>query len=144
MFEIVQDLARRKLGAIDIRGRQQHRELVATQPRHRIGRPQGAAQPHRHFLQHLIAGVVAERVVDFLEAVEIDQQHGEAALIAMRSQDRLLQPVLEQRAIGQIGQRIVIGEIGNALIGQVALATNRGLAQLAIAPPAPAARGCPS
>ena len=132
VFEIVQDFPRRQLGAIDIRGGQQHRELVAAQPRHGIGRPQGAAQPHRHFLQHLVAGVVAERVVHFLEAVEINQQHGEAALITMRSQDRLLQPVLEQRAIGQIGQRIVIGKIRNALIGQVALAPNRGLAQLAI------------
>ena len=104
MLEIVEDLSRRQLGAIDIGGRQQHREFVATQPRHRVGRAQGAAQPHRHFLQHLIAGVMAERVVHFLEAVEIDQQHGEAALVAMRSQDRLLQSILEQRAIGQVGQ----------------------------------------
>ncbi len=88
----------------DVRGRQQHRELVAAQSGHRVGRPQSAAQPHRHFLQHLIAGVVAERVVHFLEAVEIDQQHGEAALVTMRSQDSLLQPVLEQRPIGQVGQ----------------------------------------
>ena len=50
----------------------------------------------------------------------------------MRSQDRLLQPILEQRAIGQVGQRIVIGEIGDALVGQVALAAHRGLAQLAL------------
>ena len=50
----------------------------------------------------------------------------------MRSQDRLLQAIVEQRAIGQVGQRIVVGEIGDALVGEVALAADRGLAQLAL------------
>ena len=91
-----------------------------------------AAQARRHFLQNQIAGVMAERVVDLLEAVEIDQQHGEALLIAMRAQDRLLQPIEEQRAIGKIGERVVIGQVGDALIGQVTLAPDRRFAQLAL------------
>ena len=75
---------------------------------------------------------MAERVVHFLEAIEIDQQHREPAFVAKRSQDCLLQSILEQRAIRQIGQRIVIGQIRDALIGQVVLAPHRGIAQLAL------------
>ena len=144
MLQIVQHLARRQLGAIDVGRRQQHRELVAAEPRHRVGRAQGAAQARRHFLQHQIAGVMAERVVDLLEAIEIDQQDRQALVVAMRAQDRLLQAIEEQRAIRQVGQRIVIGEIGDALVGEVALAPDRRFAQLALDGRGQPRRGCPS
>ncbi len=139
MLEVVEHLARGKLRAIDVGGRQHHRELIAAEPRDRIGRAQRVAQARRHFLQHLIAGVMPERVVDLLEAIEIEQQHGEALVIAMRAQDRLLQPIEEQRAVGQVGERVVVGEIGDALAGQVAFAPDRGFAQLPARRPAPAA-----
>ena len=129
MLQIVQHLAGGELRAIDVGGRQQHRELVAAQTRDGVRRAQGVAQPRRHFLQHQIAGVMPEGVVDLLEAVEIDQQHRQALVIAMRAQDRLLQSIEEQRAVGKIGQRVVIGEIGDALVGQVTLAPHRGFAQ---------------
>jgi hypothetical protein len=67
-----------------------------------------------------------------LEAVEIDQQDRKTSLIAMRSQDRLLQAIEEERAIGKIGQRVVIGQVGDALIGHVTLAPDRGFAQLTL------------
>ena len=50
----------------------------------------------------------------------------------MRSQDRLLQAIVEERAIRQIGQRVVIGQVGDALVGHVALAPDRGFAQLTL------------
>ena len=40
MLQVVQDLARGQLRAIDVGGRQQHRELVAAEPRDRVGRAQ--------------------------------------------------------------------------------------------------------
>ena len=49
----------------------------------------------------------------------------------MRSENRLLQSIEEQRAVRQVGQRIVIGEIRDALVGEVALAAHRRFAQLA-------------
>jgi hypothetical protein len=64
MLQIVQHLAGGQLGAIHIRRRQQHGELVAAETRDRIGRAQCAAQACRHFLEHEIAGVMTERVVD--------------------------------------------------------------------------------
>ena len=45
--------------------------------------------------------MMAEGIVDLLEAVEVDQQQREAHAFAMRSQDGLLQAIVKQRAIGR-------------------------------------------
>ena len=49
-------------------------EFVAAEPRHHVAGAQRAAQAPRDFHQQQVAGVVAERIVDDLEAVEIDEQ----------------------------------------------------------------------
>ena len=56
---------------------QQHRELVAAEPRERVAAPQRAAQPFGDVAQEPVAVVVAERVVDLLEPVEVDQQQAD-------------------------------------------------------------------
>ena len=62
--------ARRRLVA-----RHQHdRELVAPEPGERVLLAQQRAQARADLAQHLIAGVVAERVVELLEPVEVDEQ----------------------------------------------------------------------
>ena len=49
-------------------------ELVAAETGHRVRAAQGGAQPFRDLTQQQVAGVVAERVVDVLEPVEVEQQ----------------------------------------------------------------------
>ena len=49
-------------------------ELVAAQARDRVGRAHRGGQPGRQREQHLVAGGVAERVVDHLEAVEVEHE----------------------------------------------------------------------
>ena len=61
---------------------QQHRELVAAEARQRVAAPQRAAQPVGDLAQQPVAVVVAERVVDLLEAVEVDQQQRRDRLAA--------------------------------------------------------------
>ena len=56
---------------------QQHRELVAAEPREHVAAPQRAAQPLGDVAQEPVAVVVAERVVDLLEPVEVDQQQAD-------------------------------------------------------------------
>ena len=56
---------------------QQHGELVAAEPRERVAAPERAAQPLGDVAQQPVAVVVAERVVDLLEAVEVDQQQAD-------------------------------------------------------------------
>ena len=56
--------------------------------------------------QH-VARVVAERVVDQLEAVEVDEEHREPALVPLRLRERLLQALAEHRAVEEPGERVV-------------------------------------
>ena len=65
------------------------------------------AQPVGERHQHRVAHRVAERVVDRLEAVEVDDQHAGRRALAVAALQRVPQPVLEQDAVGQAGQRVV-------------------------------------
>ena len=74
----------------------------------------------RHCLEQLVAGGVAERIVDALEMVEIEIKHCE--LFAAADQRKfLLEPFAQQHPVGQIGQRIVMRKMGDALLGILAL-----------------------
>ena len=64
---------------------QQHGELVAAEPGQGVAAAQRLAQPGGHLPEQRVALVVAERVVDLLEAVEVDQQQAdELAAVAGR------------------------------------------------------------
>ena len=71
--------------------------------------------------QQQVADRVAERVVDVLEAVEIEEQHGELAVPPMRAGDRLSDAIGEQRPVGQAGQRVVVSHVHDALVGETPL-----------------------
>ena len=62
-----------------------------------------------HDLEQAVADIVAQGVVDVLEAIEVDEHHGEPRAVARRRVDRLLQAVVQQRAVGEPGERIVVG-----------------------------------
>ena len=89
---------------------QDDRELVAPQPRHRIGTAGAGLQPLGHLLQQLVAPVVAQGVVDVFEMVQVNEQQRKLRAGLLRVLHALLQPVLEQGAVGQRGQRIEIGQ----------------------------------
>ena len=60
---------------------------------------------------------MAQRVVDVLEPVEIDEQHGVIERPVARRPRHRLQLQLELEAVGEAGQRIVMGEIGDPVFG---------------------------
>ena len=91
---------RRRFGSSDA-------ELVAAEPGDGVALAERLLQPVGDLLQQAVAGVVAERVVDLLEVVEVDQHHGGGGVRAVAGGDRLLDAVAEQRAVGQPGQRVV-------------------------------------
>ena len=64
---------------------------------------------------------MAEAVVDRLEVVEIDEQHGHAHAVAQRPGDRMADALVEQRAVGEMGDRIVEGLVGELLLERLAL-----------------------
>ncbi len=102
--QVVRDRARVR-GAREVA--QQHAELVAAEARDRVRLLERGAQAHRHLLEQPVAGVVAERVVDLLEVVEVDQHHRGGAIPAAAGADHLLDAVAEQRAVRQAGERVV-------------------------------------
>ena len=66
---------------------------------------------------------MAEAVVDDLEAVEVEEQDGGAALrvVALGAPDRLVQAVQEQHAVGEAGERVVERVVLQAALGLAAV-----------------------
>ena len=84
-------------------------ELVAAEPGGGVAGPNRPLDPSADLVQHLVAEVVAPTVVDSLEAVEVDvEQPGRLPLLAAEH-DRVAQPLVEEGAVGETGQRVVEG-----------------------------------
>ena len=88
-------------------GLQHDRELVAAQPGERVLVAQQLAQPRADLPQHLVARVVAERVVELLEAVEVDEQQRELPAVL----DRGSQAVHEVAAVAQPGEVVGLAPV---------------------------------
>jgi hypothetical protein len=79
--------------------RQDQAELVAPQPRDCVIGAQGGRQPLGNNAQQLVARVVAERVVDVLKTVQVDEDD-RSARAALAAFDGLLCPFPEPFAVG--------------------------------------------
>ena len=86
-------------------------ELVAAQPCQDVGLADPAPKRRGDRLEQVVARFVAEPVVDGLEMIQIEQQHGPAAAIAGRRLGLLGQRLLEAPAVEQRRQKIVIDEV---------------------------------
>ena len=91
-------------------------ELVAAEPRDRVGRAHGGREPARERDQHRVAGGVAVEVVDALEVVDVDVEHRGAGARALGVRERVLEPVAAERAVGQPRQRVVQRLVADALL----------------------------
>ena len=97
--------------------------MANSSPPRRATRSPWRTQPSRRSLTCFSSASPTgwpERVVDALEAVEVEAEHGEA-LAAPQAQQRLLQLLAEQRAVGEVGQRVVAREVGDLLLLAAAL-----------------------
>ena len=65
-------------------------------------------------LQQFVADVMAERIVDALELVEIETQHRQA-LAALDALYLVVELLEQQHAVGQIGQRVMACHVRDAL-----------------------------
>ncbi|MNL78486.1 hypothetical protein D3C87_2048870 [compost metagenome] len=61
--------------------------------------------------------MVSVGIVDRLETVQVEEQHGEVALAAGGALDGLLHPVFQQDAVGQFGQGVVQRQLHQLFIG---------------------------
>ena len=60
----------------------------------------------RHQAQHLVAGQVAEIVVECLEMIDVGQQQRQRFVVGDCIRDRFFQRAVEEFPVGQLGERI--------------------------------------
>ena len=101
--------------------RQQHGELIAADPCQRVAIANAALKTLPHELQRDIAHLVPEGVIDRLEAIEVQHEHGEHGAVAPRMPHGLMQAIGEQGAVRQSGEAIGVCQIDELLLGVVLL-----------------------
>ena len=86
-------------------------ELVPAETGRRVEGPQALGEIGGHALEQLISFPVAQAVVHRLEVVEVDEEHGQVGAREADAGQRVFEAVLEQRLVGQSGQRVVEGPV---------------------------------
>ena len=90
---------------------QQDREFVPAEARHAVALPNVRAQQLRHMAQGRVTRMVAEAVVDHLQPVHVDEQHGPGVTIAGGPVDQLLELADKAPPVEQRHQRIVVRQL---------------------------------
>ena len=80
----------------------------------------------------VVAGVVAEAVVDLLEAVDVDDHHRALAAVAGAEGDVLVELGAEAAAVEQPGQRVVVGQVAQLGLGLLGAASSAPREDLAV------------
>ena len=93
-------------------------ELVTTLPRHDVVGAQARLQTAGHGLEQQVAHAVPQAVVDVLEVVKIDKQHGHFVAVAARGIQCLAHLLRPMRPVGQPGERIVHSQFLQAFVAQ--------------------------
>ncbi len=98
-----------------------HDEFVAAKARDQVARPNNGAKPLCNLLQQLVADRMAERIVDGLEAVEVDQLQRDVALAATHGAKQAAELFVELNPVREPREVVIAREIGDALLGAFAL-----------------------
>ena len=99
-------------------------EFIAAEPSAHFVLGDLILQPLRHPGKQLVADGMAQRIVDRLEAVEVDHQEGAASPPLLGVAQCFSQPFGQHHPVRQTGQRIVAGKISDffgafALFGDI-------------------------
>ena len=84
----------------------EHGELVAAQPRHRVLGADGRLQSLADLAEQGVPDGVTQRVIDLLEPVEVDNQEREGGPLPGEGPEGIGEPEVEEGAVGQPRQRI--------------------------------------
>jgi hypothetical protein len=105
------------------------RELVAAEPGDGASAVDGRAQPVADLDEQGVAGAVTERIVDRLEAVEIEDEEGQLLLCGAGGGNPGVEGGIEGGTVGEPGQRIAIGQHFQPVVGaqDVRIGTGEGI-----------------
>ena len=128
--EQIEDALRRVRGRLAVADVvEQHGELVAAEASGHVRAARAGVESARELDEHLVAGRVAQRVIDRLEVVEVDEDHRRGALVAPSARDRLTNLLREHRAVGEAGDGIVKRLMGELCLERLAFAHVAGAEQ---------------
>ena len=96
-------------------------ELVPAEPGDGVPGADRRPQPVGHLPQQRVAGLVAEGVVDRLEAVEVDEDDRRRDVPPVTAAQGLADAVGEEGPVGQAGEGVVEGLVGQRLLGALAV-----------------------
>ena len=96
----------RLLGFADVGGRQQQDELFAAEARQVVNRAQRRAHARGQRDQGFVADAVAERVVELLEIVDVDQRHRQRGAVARVARALGIEGLGQAAPVGHLGQRV--------------------------------------
>ena len=127
------------LGDLRAAGLDQDGELVAAEPRRQLLGTHVAAQALGEGDEQLVAGRVAEVVVDRLEPVQVDEEHDRLGAVGRCALERLVDAGVEEAPVRQARERVVerlvaelrleIGELGERLLELLVLEQQRRVAR---------------
>jgi hypothetical protein len=100
---------------------EKHRELVAPQSRAGIADPSSGLEPSSDFLEEPVTGRVTQAVVTPLEAVQVQAQDHRALARRTDIHETTVNPIEEQRPIGEARQHVVKGDLLEPLLEHLAL-----------------------
>ena len=101
-------------------GQQQH-ELIAAQAGHGVFFAHHGPQALGDLLEQGVAHLVAQRVIDVLEAVQVQKDHCQGAAVGLGRGDCGLAALCQQCPVGQAGQRVVVRHPVDALLHPLAV-----------------------
>src|SRR5208282_5877007 len=96
-------------------------ELVAAETRDRVDLPQALLEPLCDRHEQLVSHLVAERVVDVLELIEVEKEDRKTVVASLHPADLLLEALAEHHSVRQVGQEIMAGRVYGHLLGTLAL-----------------------
>ena len=99
-----------------------HHEFVPAKPRDGVSRANGALHPLADDGEERVPRLMAKRVVDKVEVVDVEEQDGDGGAAAIVTCERVGEAVEEEDAIREAGERVVHG----APLEQLLRAAERG------------------
>ena len=90
-------------------------ELVPSEPEHLLAVADDPGQALGDLLQEDIARRMAERVVDLLEPVEVDEHHRAGFPVVLGARETGIEDFGHPAAVGKAGQRVIFGQLRGVL-----------------------------
>src|SRR5439155_11995274 len=85
---------------------QQEDKLIAAKASRNIVVTQVAPHNVSHHLEDIITHIVPVRIIDLLEEIDVEHQHGKSTMIPRTDRDELIQLTLQVGAVQKAGERV--------------------------------------